>query len=61
MDKEIGKADYARTVIHNYLIALENNIKTINKSLYELKSILQNAQERVIQLEDRKEKLEIQE
>ncbi|MGQ9609279.1 MAG: hypothetical protein ACUVWN_08250 [bacterium] len=61
MNKEIKQADYARVVIQNYLIALENNMKAINKSLYELKCVLQKAQERVMQLEDRKEKLEIQE
>lgn len=61
MNKEIKQADYARIVIQNYLIALENNMKAINKSLYELKCVLQKAQERVMQLEDRKEKLEIQE
>lgn len=60
MDKEIKQADCTRTIIQNYLLALENNMKAINKSLYGLMSILQKAQERVIQLEDRKEKLENQ-
>lgn len=60
MDKEIKQKDHARNVIQNYLLALESNMKAINKSLYELMSILQKAQEKVIQLEDRKEKLENQ-
>lgn len=61
MDKEIKQADCAKTVIQNYLLALESNMKAINKSLYELMSILQKAQEKVIQLEDKKQKLENQE
>ncbi len=59
MKEEIKQTDYARIIIQNYLLELENNMKAINKSLYELKCILQKAQEKVIQLEDRKEKLEI--
>ncbi len=58
--KKLNKQISVRVVIQNYLLELENNMRAINKSLYELMSILQKAQERVIQLEDRKDKLEIQ-
>lgn len=60
MDKETNRADYTKIIIKNHLLALESSMKEINESLHKLMSILQEAHEKVIQLEDRKEKLEIQ-